>query len=63
MKKKLLIINKIQFGYHTDTFKYCQYLKDEFDITYICFDAKEIKINDGLTAKRADFKQEKARTV
>ena len=45
MRKKLLIINKIQFGYHTDTFKYCQYLKDEFDITYICFDAKQTKIN------------------
>lgn len=45
MKKSLLIINKIQFGYHTDTYKYCQYLKDEFDITYICFDAKEPKIN------------------
>lgn len=38
MKKKILIINKVQFGYHTDSYKYCQYLKDLFDITYLCFD-------------------------
>jgi len=36
---KLLIINKAQFGYHTDYYKYCQYLRDDFDITYFCFDA------------------------
>lgn len=49
MKKQLLIINKAQFGYHTDSFKYCQYLKDEFDITYICFDTgkKEI-VEEGI---------------
>ena len=38
MKKKLLIINKTQFGYHTDTYYYCLYLRDEFEIQYICLD-------------------------
>lgn len=38
MNKKLLIVNKAQFGYHIDTYKYCFYLKDDFDITYLGFD-------------------------
>jgi glycosyltransferase involved in cell wall biosynthesis len=36
--KKLLIINRSQFGYHVDTFKYCKYLNDTFKIYYLCFD-------------------------
>lgn len=43
-KKRLLIINKAQFGYHIDTFKYCQYLNDLFDITYMCFDTGRDKV-------------------
>jgi glycosyltransferase involved in cell wall biosynthesis len=43
IKKKLLIIDKSQFGYHTDSYKYCQYLKNNFDITYICFDVNQKK--------------------
>lgn len=46
MKQKLLIINRVQFGYHTDSFKYCQYLKNDFDITYICFYTNMEKISD-----------------
>lgn len=38
MKKKLIIINSQQFGYHIDTYYYCKYLKKFFDITYICWD-------------------------
>jgi hypothetical protein len=38
MKKKLLITCKDQFGYHIDTYKYCKYLSDEYDITYLCLD-------------------------
>ncbi len=38
MKKKLLILSPIQFGYFTDTLKYCQYAGDEFDITYLSWD-------------------------
>jgi glycosyltransferase involved in cell wall biosynthesis len=45
MKNKLLIINKIQFGYHTDYYKYCEYLKDKFDITFLCFDSGLKKMN------------------
>lgn len=37
MKKKLLILTTQQFGYLTDTFKYCQYASEEFDITYVCW--------------------------
>jgi len=36
--KKLIIINQEQFGYHTDTYSYCKYLKDDFGIVYICWD-------------------------
>lgn len=37
-KKKLLIITKAQFGYHIDSFKYCDYLKNLYEITYLCSD-------------------------
>jgi len=36
--KELLIINKYQFGYHTTYYKYCEYLRNDFKITFICFD-------------------------
>jgi hypothetical protein len=35
---KLLIVYPNQFGYHTDSYNYCIYLRDKFDVTYICFD-------------------------
>lgn len=35
--KKLLIISKDQFGYHTDIFKWCEYLRDEYEIETITF--------------------------
>lgn len=38
MRKKLLFVNQLQFGYHIDYFKYCRYLKADIDITYICWD-------------------------
>ena len=38
MKKRLLIINKIQFGQLTDSVKWCEYLKDTYDITFLCVD-------------------------
>lgn len=43
-KKSLLIINKLQFGYHTDTYKYCEHLNTNFDITYVCFDMGDKKL-------------------
>lgn len=48
MPKKILIINKTQFGYHTDYLMYCEHLKDDFDITFICFDVgfKKVVISE-----------------
>jgi len=48
MKKKLLIINQAQFGYHTDSYYWTKYLQDLFEITYICWDYnhKKIELND-----------------
>lgn len=52
MKKKILIISSKQFGYLTDTLKYCEYGSNEFDITYVGWDygLPKIKIK-GITAK------------
>ncbi len=38
--KKLLIISKVQFGYHTDIFKWCEYLRDEYETEVITFEGK-----------------------
>lgn len=32
---KLLIISRYQFGYHTDVYNWCKYLKDQYQITVI----------------------------
>ena len=37
--KKLLIIHKVQFGYHTDIYKWCQYLNDKYEIELVCIDS------------------------
>lgn len=42
--KKVLIVNRVQFGEHTDSFKYCQKLKHQFDVSYICFDVGGTKV-------------------
>lgn len=43
--EKLLIISKEQFGYHTDIFKWCEHLRDEYDIELITFGGRpEIKM-------------------
>ena len=42
--KKILFVNGAQFGYLTDVYKYCQYLKDQYHIEYICFDKHMPKI-------------------
>jgi hypothetical protein len=38
VKPKMIIAYPNQFGYHTDSYKYCEHLLDIFDIIYICFD-------------------------
>lgn len=40
--KRLLIISKEQFGYHTDIYKWCQYLRYDYDIEVVTFGGKEI---------------------
>lgn len=45
--KHVLIIATNQFGYLTDTYKYCEYLKNTYDITYICWDYGLPKIDSG----------------
>ncbi|MFW8602217.1 glycosyltransferase [Desulfobacterota bacterium M19] len=37
-RKKLLILCQNQFGYHVDAYYYCKYLREHFDITYLCWD-------------------------
>lgn len=47
--KNLVIISQSQFGYHTDTYYYCKYLKEEYTITYLCWDHSLPKIEmDGV---------------
>lgn len=36
--EKLIIASTGQYGYLTDTYKYCLKLKDKYEIIYICFD-------------------------
>ena len=36
--KNILFVNKEQFGYHIDTYKYIQYLGEDYLFTYICWD-------------------------
>ena len=44
MKDKLLIIQQHQFGYLTDSYKWCEYLKERYCITTICYDTDKPKI-------------------
>jgi glycosyltransferase involved in cell wall biosynthesis len=37
-KKKLIYITRIQFGYENDMYYFCKYLKDDYSITFICWD-------------------------
>jgi hypothetical protein len=43
-KTKLVLINGNQFGYSAGHYYYCKYLKDQFDIQYICFDRNRKKL-------------------
>jgi len=52
MKKKVLIVNRAQYGYHVDPYKYCEYLKDKFNITHIGWDYGLQKVqSEGITVK------------
>ena len=48
--KKILILNQDQFGYHTDTYQYCRYLRRFYAITYLCWDYGSAKVEqEGIT--------------
>jgi len=38
MKPEILIVNKAQFGYHTDSYYIALLLADAYEVTYICWD-------------------------
>ena len=41
---KIIIIHQEPFGYHSDTYYYCKYLRNKYLITYICWDYNKKKI-------------------
>ena len=43
-KQKLLFIDKEQFGYLTDLYKWCEYLRDEYNITVVSMDIHRSKL-------------------
>lgn len=44
MKKKILIVSTNQFGYLSDYYYWCKYLRNDYDIQYLCFDRKLDKL-------------------
>ena len=46
--KKILIISKEQFGYHTDIFKWCEHLRDEYRVEAVTFEGKPKVAVDGV---------------
>lgn len=48
-KPVLTIVCYNQFGYLTDTFEYCKFLRDKYDVKYICIDyGKEKQVTSGV---------------
>lgn len=41
---KLLIINKHHFGTLTDSYKWCEYLRNDYNVTMLCFDTGKEKL-------------------
>lgn len=46
MNRSIFLISWQQFGYHTDMFNYCRYLKQKYEITFISFDENLPKIEE-----------------
>ena len=45
--KNLLIISKEQFGYHTDVYKWCEYLREEYRICVVCIGSRpKVQLKD-----------------
>ncbi len=55
-RKRLLIIDKHHFGTLTDSYKWCEYLRNDYDITMLCFDTGKEKIPmDGIKFKYVNY--------
>lgn len=55
-KPKLLIVDKYQFGYLIDVYKWCKYLRNEYDITVLCFDSGDKKQDlDGVNVRYVGY--------
>jgi hypothetical protein len=46
-RRTLLVINQIQFGYHTPWYYFSKYLAGSFDVTYLCWDFGQERIDPG----------------
>lgn len=44
MNHEIVIVTSEQFGYHVDSYYYCKYLKSKYEISYICWDHGQLKI-------------------
>lgn len=54
--ESLIIISKIQFGYLVDAYKWCQHLRNAYDITFVCFDTLNEKIElDGIKVRYVSY--------
>lgn len=63
-KKSLIFVYANQFGYHTDSYKYCLYLKSDFDIIYYCFDQGLEKIGmEGIDIRYLPYNTGKIRRL
>lgn len=45
-KKKVLFIHQSQYGYNMGSVQYVKYLKDDYDISFICWDYLKKRINE-----------------
>jgi len=62
--KELIIVYPNQFGYHTDTYKYCEYLCKYYKISYFCFDQGYEKITmEGVTIYYFPYQINKAKRL
>lgn len=51
-RKRLLIIGRSQFGYHIDTYFYCKYLADLYQVTYLGWDYDRPRVSlEGITIR------------
>lgn len=48
-RRKILIVNANQFGYHTDHYNFAKYLSLYFDVHFVCFDRGRDRVQAGST--------------